>query len=64
MASSFSVPRPRRRRSSSAIDGGAMNTYTASRSLFFTSSAPWTSMSRTHTRPAFDTASTAANDVP
>ena len=46
------------------MDGGAMKTYAAFKSLFFTSSAPWTSMSSKHILPLFDTLRTAANEVP
>ena len=41
-----------------------MKTKSASRVDFLTISAPWTSMSRTHTCPLVATASTAAKEVP
>ena len=64
-ASSVSVPRPRKRRSSSGIEGGWMKTYAQSNlPLFLTISAPWMSMSRMQQTPLDATSSTALKEVP
>ena len=65
MDSSFSVPRPRRRFSSSSTLGGLTNRNRAFRlAAFLTISAPWTSMSKMQILPWSATAATAAREVP
>ena len=64
MLSSPSVPRPRRRASSSARDGGMTNTNVHGRPASRTDRAPCTSMSSTQHFPVAATAATAALLVP
>ena len=64
MLSSVSVPRPRRRCSSSSTDGGSRNTVVAPGNIRRMLAAPCTSMTRTTSLPASRRLSTSSRRVP